>query len=367
MKIILTGGGSGGHLMPIIATIRELKRLGKNDLVYIGPKSNYDYLFQQEGVEMIKIFSGKLRRYFTFEAILQNLIDIFIFFPLGFVQSLYYLNNIKDIKCIFSKGGHGAFLPSLAAIFLNIPLILHESDAVIGKSNSIFASFAKKVFLSFPKDSLQPNEEIIGNPVREELFSMDVTKAKELLNIKTSKPVIFIFGGSLGSQRINNLILPNLNDLLTRFEIIHMCGSLNCQKISSSCQSKIKPDLCQSYHIFGFLDEKHLAAAFATSDIIIARAGAGSIFEIAHANKPGILIPLKESAQNHQLFNARAYEKSGSCFVIEEDEISFDKLILIIDKIMATPGLIQRMTENTKTFSSNFAQKRLAKYLLDLH
>lgn len=365
MKIVLTGGGSGGHIMPVVAIIREFKKNDFYDLIYLGPKSNHDYLIKQEGVKVINIFSGKIRRYATVEAILQNIIDIVFFFPLGLIQSIYYLLTIKSVKCVFSKGGYGGFLPSLGAILLNIPLITHESDVVPGKSNAIFASLAKKSFLSFPKENLKSNEEIIGNPVRQELFETNYNEAVKELSLEGIKPVIFIFGGSLGSQRINNLIIPNLDKLLLDYEIIHMCGSSNCQKITQTCSNKLPPDFCKRYHVLGFLDEKKLSAAFEVCDVIVARAGAGSIFEIAKAKKPSILIPLKESAQNHQLQNARVYEKIGGCYVLEEDSMEFKNLADLIKKIIDSPELSQRMSDNAKIFAKDFAQKRIVRYLLD--
>jgi len=367
MKILFTGGGTGGHIFPIIAVIRELKK-EKLDLFYIGPKDEISQIFlSKEGVKIKTILTGKLRRYFDFKTFFQNIIDIFKF-PIGFLQAFFYIFFLKP-DLILSKGGYGSLSPTLAGFLLKKPIFLHESDIISGQANRLLAKFSLKIFVSFLETEGLPADKIIlaGNPIRRELLSGSKERAKEIFNLTGEKPIILIFGGSQGSQRINHLIFQILPEILMEFELIHQLGSQNFKEFKNSTELKLNnfPELKKYYHPFPFLDEEKLRDAYSVCDLIISRAGSGSIFEISAIGKPSILIPLQESAQNHQLKNAQSYAKNGACLVLEEKDLISLILLEKLKKLMAEFQELEKMEKSAKEFARPEAGKLIAQYILN--
>ncbi len=369
MKVLFAGGGTGGHTFPIIAVARELKRMDPSlDLYFIGPKRGVDpKLFEKEGIKVKTILSGKMRRYGGFGPTISNLVDILFRIPIGTIQSFIYLFVLSP-DAIFSKGGYGAIPPTLAAKILQIPIFLHESDIAPGMANKFLSRFALEIFISFPKTEFFPVEKIIlvGNPVREHLFNPPSKKEiADHIDLKGEKPVILIIGGSQGSERINDLILQILPQLLSTFEIIHQCGSANYKNISVESDFLIPEDLKESYHLFPFLDEDGLRSAYHSADIIVSRAGAGSIFEIAAVGRPSILIPLSESAQNHQAKNAQSYSDMGCTLVIEEENLTPHFFLQKIVALMKSPSVRQNMANQTARFSKPRSARIIAEYIIE--
>lgn len=369
MKILFTGGGTGGHIFPIIAVIRELKKLTKEkvDLFYIGPKDEISQIFlSKEEVKIKTISAGKLRRYFDLRAFFQNIIDIFKF-PIGFVQAFFQIFFLAP-DLIFSKGGYGSISPTLAGFLLKKPIFLHESDIISGRANRLMAKFSLKIFISFPKTESLPADKIIpaGNPIRSELLAGSKEKAKEIFNLTGEKPIILIFGGSQGAQRINNLIFQILPEILMEFELIHQLGSQNFKEFKNSAELKLSnfPEIKKYYHSFPFLDEEELRAAYCVCDLILSRAGSGSIFEISAIGKPSILIPLPESAQNHQLKNAQSYAKNGACLVLQEKNLTPLILLEKLKKLMAEAQELRKMEKSAKEFARPEAGKLIAESIL---
>ena len=366
MKILFTGGGTGGHIFPIIAVIRELRK-AKVDLFYIGPKDEISQTFlSKEGVRIKTISAGKLRRYFDLRAFFQNIIDVFKF-PIGFLQAFFQIFFLKP-DLIFSKGGYGSLAPSLAGFLLKKPIFLHESDVISGRANRLVAKFSLKIFVSFPETEGLPADKIIpaGNPIRRELLAGSKERAKEIFNLTREKPIILIFGGSQGAQRINNLIFQILPEILMEFELIHQLGTQNFKKFKNSAELKLSnfPKLKKYYHPFPFLDEEELRAAYCVCDLILSRAGSGSIFEISAMGKPSILIPLPESAQNHQLKNAITYAKNGACLVLPEKDLTPLILLEKLKKLMAQPQELRKMEKSAKEFARPEAGKLIAQSIL---
>jgi len=368
MKILFTGGGSGGHVFPIIAIFREIKKFDpRAEGLYLGPKNELELiLLSQEGIKVKTILAGKIRRYFTPLSVLQNFFDLFFRIPIGILQSFIYLFFLAP-DLIFSKGGYGALPCCLAGKILQIPIFLHESDLSPGACNRILGRFATEIFVSFPKTEYFPLGKmvVVGNPIRERMLRVTKEEAKALFGLEGGKPVLLILGGSQGAQRINDLILLILAELLENFEILHQSGPKNFNQVKAEAQVVMKEEQKKYYHLFPFLREKELACAYQVSDLVVSRAGSGSIFEIAAFQKPSILIPLPEAAQNHQLKNAYFYAKTGAALVIEEQNLTPSFFLEKLKYLISHPEELDLMSYAAKEFSKPKAAKIIASYIVD--
>lgn len=369
MKILFTGGGTAGHVFPIIAIVRETKRLGLvPDFLYIGPKDDFGSIFlSQEGIKIKTILAGKIRRYVSPKSVLQNIFDALIKIPLGFFQSFFLIFFLAP-DLVISKGGYGSFTPVFCAWILGIPIIIHESDVAPGLSNKFLSRFAAAILVSFPGAQTEyfPAEKTIvtGNPIRKELLSGSREEAARLFNLAGGKPVILISGGSQGSQKINDTILANLSEMLANFELIHQTGERNFGQVRNEAMVVVGQELKKYYHPISFLKEIELRQAYAISDIILSRAGAGSIFEIAACGKPSILIPLATSAQDHQLKNAYAYADKGGCIVMEEENFTPHFLLERLKHLFSHPQELEEMSQKAKTFAKPDAARGIAEYIM---
>lgn len=366
MKIVFTGGGTAGHILPILAICREIRRIySKPDLrlYYIGPKNKYELeLLAQEEVRIKRILSGKLRRYFS----LKNFLDIFKV-PLGTLQAFFWLFFLAP-NLVFSKGGYGSLPTVLAAKILAIPIFLHESDVVPGLASKIQSKWALEIFVSFPKTEFFPKDKRIrvGNPIRREILAGSKEKAKDTFNLQGGKSLILILGGSQGAQVINETILEILPELAENFEIIHQTGEKNFKEVKAEGEAILfKKDLKKYYHPFPFLDESSLRDALAVSDLIISRAGAGSIFEIAAVQKPVILIPLENAAQDHQSKNAYQFKEWGRGEVIDQKNLKPHFLLEKLKHLFSRPDILKEMAENSGDFARPKAAKIIASYIIE--
>lgn len=367
-KIIFTGGGTGGHIFPLVTIIRELKKIIPQELLdiyYIGPKDSLSEKYMnKENVDIRYIYTGKMRRYMGGRAMLENFIDIFFRIPIGIIQAFFYL-YIFSPDLIFGKGGYGSFPIILTAKVFQVPVILHESDAVLGATNQFLQKISTEIFVSFPKTEKIINNKmfVVGNPVREEILRGNKEKAKEIFKLNGEKPVILILGGSQGSERINDLFLSSASPFLENFQVIHQCGTNNYQQISAESKATIKEDLKKNYHLVSFLDEEELSHAYALADLVVSRSGSGSIFEIAAVGKGGVLLPLPEAAQQHQLKNAYAYASAGAGVVFEEENMSPHFFLEKIKELFSPIEQIRIMERNAKNFAKPRAGFVVASYL----
>lgn len=370
MKIYLTGGGSGGHFFPLIAVARALREVSQEekmvslDLIYAAPEPYDKALLVQEDIKYRYIPAGKVRRYFSF----WNFTD---FFKTGFGFIIAILRVFLDFPdVIFSKGGYASFPILLAARIFRIPLIIHESDVVPGKINDWAKSFADKIAISFAESlSYFPEEKtaLAGNPVRKEILGGSEEESRAIFNLEPNLPIIFVIGGSQGAQRINDAILDALENLVKNYQIIHQAGSNNFQEVKKRTDYVLdKSDFKSRYHLFGFLDEGAMRGAGLICDLIIARAGAGAIFEIAAWGKPSILIPLSNSAQDHQRENAYAYARTGASEVIEEENLTKNLLVFQIDKIIKDKIAREKMASAAGSFARIDAAEKIAREILKL-
>ncbi|MDD5606263.1 MAG: undecaprenyldiphospho-muramoylpentapeptide beta-N-acetylglucosaminyltransferase [Candidatus Pacebacteria bacterium] len=365
MKIVFTGGGTAGHIYPIIAIIKEIKKNNPNvSFYYIGPKDDFALTALQEENVIIKIISaGKIRRYLSF----QNIIDILYRIPKGFFQSFYYIYTINP-DLIFSKGGYGSITPVIASWILQTPIFLHESDSIPGLANRVNGKLALVIFLAFGIKQISffsPNKlMVVGNPIRSEILQGNLDEAKRIFSLSGEKPVILILGGSQGAQIINETILLMMPDFLEKFEVIHQTGEKNIKEIEKESKTVIPENLQKYYHALGFLDKNKLKHAYKASDLIIARAGAGTIFEIAEIEKPSILIPLKGSAQNHQVKNAYAFAQDGKSIVIEQENLKAHFLLEKIKYLFSQRSIMEEMKKKCRNFAKPNAAKIIAEYII---
>jgi UDP-N-acetylglucosamine--N-acetylmuramyl-(pentapeptide) pyrophosphoryl-undecaprenol N-acetylglucosamine transferase len=365
IKIVFTGGGTIGHLGPILAIKEELEALDKNQQLlfyYIGPKDEYTKkLFENQNIVIKEIITGKIRRYFSF----ANFLDIFKI-PIGILQSFWYL-FILFPDLVFSKGGYGSFPVAFAARILHIPIFLHESDAISGLANKIEGKWAIEIFTSFEKTEKLPQEKIIcvGNPIRKELLVKEEKGLEKVFGFSKERPLILILGGSQGSERINNTILEVIEEFCKEFEIIHQTGQNNYNKVRLEAEVVLPKDLKTHYHPYPFLNVEQLREALKNADLVVSRAGSGAIFEIAAFGKPSILIPLAGSAQNHQLKNAILYEKYKGAEVLTEENLKPYFLLEKIRHLISSPQLLESMGQNALSFAKPEAAKIIASYIYD--
>ena len=317
-RIILTGGGTAGHVTPNIALLPRLKEL-QYDIHYIGSYNGIEKeLIEQFGIPYHGISSGKLRRYFS----LQNFTDPFrVLKGFGEAKRLIKLLN-PDV--IFSKGGFVSVPVVMAGKKCKVPTIIHESDMTPGLANKLSIPSATKVCCNFPETvKLLPADKAVltGSPIRQELLEGDKEKARSFTGLSPDKPVILIIGGSLGAAAINDAVRSNLPEILKEFQIIHLCG-----------RGKLDPTLnnISGYVQYEYIKDE-LKDLFALTDIVISRAGANAICELLALHKPNLLIPLSANAsRGDQILNANSFKKHGYSAVLMEEDITPETLLAAV-------------------------------------
>lgn len=313
-RIVMTGGGTAGHVTPNIALIPELQAKGY-EIHYIGSYHGIEsQLIGDLGIPYYGIASGKLRRYID----PKNLSDPFKVIK-GLGQARHLLGKLKP-DVVFSKGGFVAVPVVLAAKSRGIPCVIHESDMTPGLANKICIPCAHRVCTNFPetmKHLPAAKAVLTGSPIRQELFQGSKEKGLAFCGFNDKKPVVLIIGGSLGAVAVNEAVRQILPQLLEKFQVIHLCGK---GKLDQSLQNT------KGYVQYEYIKEE-LSDLMAAADIMISRAGANAICEILALRKPNILIPLSaEASRGDQILNAASFEKSGYSIVIQENEITNEKL-----------------------------------------
>ena len=320
-KIVLTGGGSAGHVTPNIALIPRLKELGY-EIHYIGSKDGIERkLIEEIGIRYYPISSGKLRRYFD----KQNFTDPFRIMK-GVGQAYRIIGKIRP-DVIFSKGGFVSVPVILAGKMRRVPTVIHESDFTPGLANKIVIPVAKKVCVTFPETvkHIPKNKGIYtGTPIRPEILQGQKSKGYGVTKFTPDKPTIMLVGGSLGSVKLNTSIRSILPKLLKKYQVIHLCGQGNL--------SEEHKDL-QGYVQYEYVKED-LPHFFAMADLVISRGGANSIYELLALKKPNILIPLSAKAsRGDQILNAQSFEKMGYSKVLQEEKLTNDSLFKTIEYV----------------------------------
>lgn len=328
MRIVLAGGGTGGHIIPNIALYQELKKEMGEELkvLYIGSKKGLDAtLVSANGLEFEGISCGKLRRYFSWE----NFVDVFRTVA-GIWQSFWKIQRFKP-EVIFCKGGYVSLPVAVAGRIAGVPVILHESDVVPGLANRLASRLASRICVSFAESKRYLKEvvgkvEVTGNPVRAEIAEGNRKRAMELSGLNEGKPVILVMGGSQGAAFVNELIWNNLDSLLAKFQIIHICGA---GKVEAGKQG-------EGYFSLEFANEE-LKDFYALSDLIITRAGANSLAEIEFLGRPAVLVPLIKGSRGDQIENAEIFEKNNPAIIINEKTFNKQqeqKLVVYLMKLL---------------------------------
>lgn len=338
--IVLTGGGTAGHVTPNIALIPRLKELGYQ-ISYIGSYEGIEKkLIEELGIPYYGISSGKLRRYFD----LKNFSDPFRVLK-GFGQARKLLKELKP-DVVFSKGGFVTVPVVIAAKKCRIPAIIHESDMTPGLANKLCLSSAAKICCNFPEtvNSLPKDKAVLtGTPIRQELMDGDKETAREFCGFTDEKPVLMVIGGSLGAASVNENIRKILPELLKDFQVIHLCGK---GKTDESLKST------EGYVQFEYIREE-LPDLFALADIVISRAGANAICELNALKKPNLLIPLSANAsRGDQILNARSFERQGFSMVMEEEEITEQSLLEAVHKLYANRQAYINAMSNSRHMDS---------------
>ena len=332
--IVLTGGGTAGHVTPNIALIARLKEEGYK-ISYIGSYTGIEKtLIEEQGIPYYGISSGKLRRYFD----LKNFTDPFRVLK-GFGEARKLLKKLQP-DIVFSKGGFVSVPVVVAAGRLKIPTIIHESDMTPGLANRLCIPSAVKVCCNFPetKSHLPEGKAVVtGTPIRQELLSGDPQKGRDFTGFTSDKPVLLIIGGSLGAQAVNTAVRNILPQLLPEFQVVHLCGKGKKDESLTGLTGYVQYEYI----------EKELADLFAMADIVISRAGANAICELQALKKPNLLIPLSANAsRGDQILNARSFEKQGFSMVLEEEEITDQVLLDAVKKLFENRDTYRRAMED---------------------
>ncbi|MBQ7429075.1 MAG: undecaprenyldiphospho-muramoylpentapeptide beta-N-acetylglucosaminyltransferase [Butyrivibrio sp.] len=341
-KIVLTGGGSAGHVTPNIALIPALKEKGY-EIYYIGSYNGIEKkLIADYGIPYYGIATGKLRRYFD----PKNFSDPFRVMK-GFGEAKKILKEIQP-DIVFSKGGFVSVPVVKAARACKIPFVLHESDMTPGLANKLCLPGATKVCCNFPEtiEKLPAEKAVLtGTPIREELMRGSAEAGKKLCGFTDDKPVLMVIGGSLGAQSVNETVRYALPRLLPTFNVVHLCGKEKMDNLKLSVPG---------YKQFEYVKED-LKDIFAMADVVVSRAGANSICELLALRKPNILIPLStKSSRGDQILNAESFKKQGFSIVIDNEELDEDILVeSVFDMFENKEKFIDNMVKNSQESATN--------------
>lgn len=374
LRVLLVGGGSGGHVYPLVAVARALQKRAASRGEKISIRMMGDGRFVaraagEAGVPFSTVMAPKLRRY----ASAGNMIDV-LKIPFALAQAMWKLFwFMPDI--VFAKGGYTAAFPTFAARFYMIPVYIHESDSVPGLANRILAKRSRLVFTSFAAadaafKALGRPTMLVGNPFRAELCCVERTAAHQALKLDPSKKTIFVSGGSQGAAQINDIVLNSLVQMVGKgWNIIHQAGDYNFADVQKAVEAFMTegkdtyaPAIAAQYRVYPFLNEGELAAAYGACDVAVTRASAGALTELAYLGKPMVVVPLPGSANDHQQENARELATLGA---------------IVVDGVNATPGLVMQQIEHLldpavaadvsahlKAFAHADAADRIAEVLL---
>jgi len=369
MRILFTGGGTGGHFYPIIAVAEEINAVIKDkhllgaELFYMSPTAYNEGLLFEQGITFEKIRAGKLRRYFS----ILNFFDLFKT-GWGVLTSLWAVYRLYP-DVVFGKGGYASFPVLLAAKILRIPVVIHESDTEPGRVNLWAGKFARAIAVSyedagkyFPADKVA----YTGNPVRKDIATPITDGAQEFLKLESGVPVILVLGGSLGSAAINDCIIEALPEFVEKYQIIHQTGTKNIKEAQSTAEAVLfKSTHKDRYKSFDYLNALALRMSAGASSIVISRAGS-TIFEISAWGLPSIIIPIPEAVSHDQTKNAFAYARAGACEVIEEKNLTPHILLSEINRLLTNDTVLSKMKASARAFYKPNAAKAIAEEILKI-
>jgi len=366
-RIVLVGGGSGGHFYPLIATAERLNDFKQGgvalELYYMGPTPYKKEELTANNITFVYCPSGKRRKYFS----LLNFTDIFKLIAGFFIAIVKLYTIYPDV--IFSKGGYTSVPVILAGYALRIPIVIHESDTKPGSANKLGAKFARYIAIAFdevgqyfPADKVA----LTGIPLRKS-FLREEPNALERLGLRNDRPLIFITGGSLGAERLNNLVMESLDELLPEYVVLHQAGDAHEKQVQMTSASLITDiNLLEHYYVKGSLSGEEMGLALSAASIVVSRAGTGTIYEIAHKGKPSILIPIPEVVSHDQKSNAYAYARTGAASVLEENNLTDGLLASEIHRIMGDAETYGKMSVAAASFAKTDAALLISQTLIGI-
>lgn len=355
-SIVVAGGGTAGHVYPTLAVVAELFKIAPDSkIAFIGQTGGPEQTILAEAnlsqpVEYIHITAEKFRRYWSFRVFIMPIAVL-----RGALQALGHLRRLHP-SVVFCKGGYVCIPVALAAWWLGIPIILHETDASMGLANRLIAPFATRIAVSFPRPTFlteKTDRKIVftGQPVRPEFFIIPTRRSSNL-----SRPVVMVTGSMQGARAINQLIQETLPELLEKYRIIHITGPNDYQALRSSTRSQYYEPVPYTAKFYDLLVQ---------ADLVVARAG-GTIFELAALGKPSILIPLPSAANDHQRHNAAMFEEQGAAVVLEETTLTGNQLVKKIGELIRDSKRRAMLSKNVRQFARKDAAAHLAKLILEI-
>lgn len=373
MKILFTGGGSGGHFYPIIAIAQEMRNYATREkfvqpeLYFMSDAPYNERVLFENDIKFIKVNAGKLRRDASPISWLKNFLDLFktLF---GTIEAFFKVFALYP-DVVVGKGGYASFPALLAARIFRIPVFIHESDSHPGLVNRFAGKFAVRIALSYPEAAKffkADKVAVTGNPLRQEIITPTKSGAYEYLRLDKSLPIIYITGGSQGANKINEIIVDVLPELVKKYQIIHQVGKNNYADLSSRAKFILKGNpFADRYKVFDYLDASAQRMTAGVASLVITRAGS-ALFEIANWGLPAIIIPIPEEISHDQRTNAFTYARSGGAVVIEEKNLTPSVLLFEIDKIMSDEKLREDMIKGAKDFARPDAAMVIASEILKI-
>lgn len=382
MRVVLTGGGTGGHITPLLGLAQALRDAGERgevpdtagdetgvECIAVGAfGGNERAAFASAGIPVFHIPSGKIRRYLAGAP--WTLMDLLLRLPLGILRALGRMFVLMP-DVVFSKGGYGSIPVTIAAWVYRIPALLHETDLKPGLANRRLARVASAIAVGFPPtEAFFPSARVFtaGTPLRGAFRALPSPRAaRARLGLHDRKPVLLVTGGSQGSQRINAAVLAVAVQILPEVQIVHQVGEANAPAVKQFVAQDLRhvPDI-GDYHVSGSLSEADMAAAFASADLVIGRAGGTTLAELAASGKPSVLVPLGESAQQHQWENAHFFREHGAAVVVDETNLTQSVLRATLRRLLARPDDLRLMGERARSLDHPRAEHEIASVLIEM-
>jgi UDP-N-acetylglucosamine--N-acetylmuramyl-(pentapeptide) pyrophosphoryl-undecaprenol N-acetylglucosamine transferase len=369
MKILFTGGVTGGHFYPIIAiaeavhdSVREQKLI-EPTLYFAAPDPYNQEMLVAQNIQFVPTAAGKMRRYFS-------ILNFFDYFKTawGIVRSMFRIFFLYP-DVVFGKGGYGSFPTLLAARMFRIPVVIHESDAAPGRVNAWAGKFAVKIAISYPEAAEYfPKDKVAftGNPIRKAALLPAREGVYEFLKLEKDLPIIYVTGGSQGAEAINEVLLAALPQLVEKYQIVHQTGSANIKEVEERAKvALVNSPHAARYKTFPYLNDLALRMVAGAASLVISRAGS-TIFEIAVWGIPSIIVPIPEAISHDQTKNAYAYARSGGATVIEQNNLTHNLLISEINRILDNKELSHKMSEAARGFGRADAARTVADALLNI-
>jgi UDP-N-acetylglucosamine--N-acetylmuramyl-(pentapeptide) pyrophosphoryl-undecaprenol N-acetylglucosamine transferase len=373
MKIVFVGGGTGGHFYPLIAVaeaieeITDEKTLIEPELFYIGPPAFDAVALAEHNILHLPSPAGKMRRY-------PSLLNIIGFIPtaIGIFRSVWQLFFLYP-DVIFSTGGYTAFPTLYAARILKIPVVIYDADATPGRVSLWSAKFARWIAVAHPDAALKFPQKLrdriarVGHPIRKEILTVAKEGGHEFLKLDPTVPTLFVTGGSQGARAINEVLIDTLQELVTRYNIVHQTGVANLTEVAGIASVVLKDSpFKERYRPFGLLNALAMRMATGVTSLVIARAGSGTIFEVASWGIPAILVPIPLDVSHDQTENAFSYARHGGGIVIEQHNLSQHVLLSEIDRLMNDAALRSKMSEAARAFARPDAAHKVAQILVEM-